>query len=307
MYHFIINPDSQSGKGLILWKKIRRRLDELEVSYHFYITSRSHDATKIAEEITMIETENTRIITVLGGDGTLNEVINGISSFYNILLGFIPVGSSNDFARSLHLSTEPLEALEHILNPKHYKTIDYGVLSSDRASRNFIVSSGIGYDASVCSAADTSPFKNIFNKISLGKFTYAMLGIRMLFRYKPVDAYILLDHGKKISVKNMLFASIHNQKYEGGGFMFCPNADNTDNLLDICVVENISRLKILFLLPLAFLGKHVYFKEIKNYRCKTIELTAASPLPVHTDGESFKKREYIHASCAEEKICIITG
>lgn len=306
MYHFIINPNSRSSRGLFLWEKIKSRLEEKNIEYLSHITSHSKDASKIVSEITINNTK-TIIIVVLGGDGTLNEVINGVTSFKNVILGYIPIGSSNDFARSLRLSTKPLEALNTILNPKYFKSIDYGILTTDEGTKNFIVSSGIGYDASVCLEINHSPIKKLLNKIGLGKFTYAALGIKQIFDYKPSDTTIILNDQEKILVKNMLFCSIHNLKYEGGGFLFCPHADCTDNTLDICVVENVSILKILLLLPLAFFGKHLLFKGIKNYKCNKIVVFSNSALPVHTDGEPIKKQIEISATCSKEKIRIITG
>lgn len=307
MYHFIINPNSRSNRGIIQWKEIKNVLIREKIEFKSYVTSHSHNATEISREITAIETSKQNIIVVLGGDGTLNEVINGITSFKNIIIGYIPTGSSNDFARALKLKTKPLEALNCILHPKHYKKIDYGILKTNQGTRNFIVSAGLGYDASVCEDANTSSAKSFLNKLRLGKLTYTALGIRNLFSYEPEDAVIVLDKTQIINVKKMLFTSIHNNRFEGGGFLFCPNADNSDGLLDICVAENISSLKFLFSLPLAFFGKHLIIKGVENYRCKEIEIKSTTPRPIHTDGETLQRQLHISASCGDDQICIITG
>lgn len=308
MYHFIINPNSCSNRGILQWKEIKAKLTKENVEFESHITSHSHNATEIAREITTIETSKKNVLVILGGDGTLNEVINGITSFKNLIIGYIPTGSSNDFARALKLKNKPLEALECILNPKSYKKIDCGVLTkADGTTRNFIVSSGIGYDASVCEESMTSSTKSLLNKLKLGKLTYTALGIRMLFSYKAEDATIILDNSITIPVKNMLFTSIHNNPYEGGGLLFCPKADNSDGLLDICVAKNISKLKFLTALPLAYMGKHTLFKGIDTYRCKTVEVRTLSPKSVHTDGETVERQTKISASCGKEQIYVITG
>lgn len=307
MYHFIINPNSCSNRGLLQWKEIKAKLTKDNVSFLSHITSHSHNATEIAREITTIETSKKTIIVILGGDGTLNEVINGLSSFKNIVIGYIPTGSSNDFARALKLKTKPLEALECILHPKTFKKIDCGILKTAEGTRNFIVSSGIGYDASVCEESMTSSAKTFLNKFRLGKLTYTALGIKMLYSYTPEDATIILDKTNTIQIKKMLFTSIHNNKYEGGGLLFCPKADNSDGLLDICVAQNISKLKFLAALPLAFFGKHTIMKGIDNYRCKSIEVRVPSPRPVHTDGETVERQTVISASCGKEQLYVITG
>ncbi len=305
MYHFIINPNSCSSKSLKKWKEIKSKLTREKVNFESHITSKSRNACQIAREITAIETSKKNILVILGGDGTLNEVINGITSFENLILGYIPTGSSNDFARSLRLKTNIMDALECVLHPKKYAHLDYGVLSTKDDSKNFLVSSGIGYDAAVCEEANKSSAKNFLNVFGLGKLTYGVLGIKNVFSYQPKNATITIDNSSTFKVNNMLFTSIHNNRYEGGGFLFCPDADSSDGILDLCVTENISKLKFLVSLPFAVFGKHTIFKGVETYRCNSVEIQTDNPLPVHTDGETIDRQTKISVKCGNEKICII--
>ena len=77
-----------------------------------------------------------------------------------------------------------------------------------------------------------------------------------------------------------------NQKYEGGGFKFCPNASPEDGLLDVIVIEGISKLKMLFCLPSALWGKHTHIRGVHILQCRNVHITSAHSLPVHKDGES---------------------
>ena len=130
MYSFIINPNARSGKGLRAWKLIEHRLEEKSVPYQVFFTKYQGHATQIARTLT--QEKDCRSLIVLGGDGTLNEAVNGIADLARVTLGYIPIGSSNDFARSLKLEQDPLKALEKILTPSGYIPVNIGSLSWGR-------------------------------------------------------------------------------------------------------------------------------------------------------------------------------
>ena len=113
-YIFIVNPKSRTGQGELLWSQLEPELKKRRVSYEVRMTGRKKDAERIATEITADEEEHTMI--VLGGDGSLNEVINGIKNPSKVTLGYIPTGSSNDFARGMGIPKDAKKALELILN-----------------------------------------------------------------------------------------------------------------------------------------------------------------------------------------------
>ena len=110
MYHFIVNPAARSGLGKETWRELRPLLDQKELPYQVHFTRYQTHATKIAKEITSDGARH--ILIVLGGDGTVNEVLNGICHLSQTELGYIPLGSGNDLARGLGLPADPKEALE---------------------------------------------------------------------------------------------------------------------------------------------------------------------------------------------------
>ena len=95
-----------------------------------------------------------------------------------------------------------------------------------------------------------------------------------------------MDEQEPITFPKVYFIAAMNQRYEGGGFEFCPKADPEDDLLDIIVVSGLSKFKILCLLPTAYKGKHTKFKGIYTYQCKSAKIESVQVLPVHTDGEA---------------------
>ncbi len=303
MYFFIVNPKSRSGLGKKIWNQIEAILLQKNISYKVFFTRYPHHATKIAKNLSQNNKSQTWVI--LGGDGTVNEVLCGISHFSNITLGYIPTGSSNDLARDLQLPTDPAKALEIVLNPKEYIFKDVGMIQYGEQTRAFSVSAGMGFDAAVSCEALQSKTKNFFNKIKLGKLTYAGIALKRLALFQPYACTLILDQNQTIEFKKCYFTAFMIHKYEGGGFKFCPDANYNDSLLDICVVDRLHKLQILFLLPTAFFGLHTKVKNVHIYRCNSAVLKSTTPQFVHVDGETCKTQTEIAVNCGTEKIKVI--
>jgi YegS/Rv2252/BmrU family lipid kinase len=308
MYYFIINPHSKTGLAKEHWNILKQFLDEHHIQYEAYFTKGIGHATKIANEL-CTTIAGTKQIIIVGGDGTANEVINGLSNYHEVLLGYIPLGSSNDLARGLKLPKDPKQALELIIHPKFYRPIDHGqlTLNNMNKTRRFAVSSGIGFDAAVCKAALTSPLKSVLNTIKLGKLTYILLAIKEILTCPHVDAEIIVDSFEHIHVKNLVFIASHIHKYEGGGLLVAPDAKDDDQKLSVCLVSNIPRMKMLFLMPTIFFGKHTKIKGIRMINCKTLQVKTNQPVYVHTDGEIAGKHNDFTLTCYNEQIRMPVG
>lgn len=283
MYTFIVNPHSRSGKGLTTWHVVEAELKRLQIEYTVFFTQYQKHATTYIHNLTSDACTHT--VVVLGGDGTLNEVINGIQNFDHITLGYIPTGSSNDFSRSCGIPTDPLEALKRILNPDNVVHMDIGTISFGKQSRRFAVSSGIGFDAAICHEAVVSKWKRILNRFHLGKCTYAMIALHRLFLTSTCKFTVILDDKETLSYSDCWFATVMNHPCEGGGFYFCPDAQTDDGLLDILIVSNLKAPALLLILPFALFGKHTTMPGIHLLRCRKATIKTDLPLPVHTDGE----------------------
>lgn len=305
MYSFIVNPNAKSGLGQIVWDDLETLLKKSSVAYEVYFTKYQRHATDIVKKLTSDGSEH--IIVALGGDGTVNEVVNGIVDFDKTILGYIPIGSSNDFARGLSLPTKPLEALKNILKCPHMVSMDVGEIRYKNKVRRFAVSSGIGFDADICHEAVVSRVKKFLNKLKLGKLTYVMIALHRLFLTKPCDITITLDNEKTETFKNAFFAAMMNSKYEGGGVMFCPKAKNYDGQLDLMIVSDVSKLKVLLLIPFALFGWHIHFKGAYERTCKCVDIHAEHALPLHTDGEPIFLQHDLSARLLPEKLRVITS
>ena len=280
-------------------------MKEREVSYEARFTEYTGHAKKLAEQIANLSRPCT--LGVLGGDGTLNEVINGLAEtdFSHITLGYLPTGSGNDFARALNLSCDVEKCMDAILSPSQCTAVDIGLAHTQESSRYFLVSSGIGYDADICRKVMVSPLKKAMNKIHLGKLTYVLIALKLLILYKACPVSVRMDKKETASLSKFFFITGMNMPYEGGGVKFCPKADFQDNLLDICMIGNLSKLKILALFPTAFAGKHGRFQGVTLTSCKRIDISSKSPLPIHCDGESLGVADHLTLQSTGKQINVI--
>lgn len=304
MYNFIVNPNAGSGRGMKLWKAMARYMDNHNIEYEAFLTEGTGDARIIAGKLTDGVREPRYIITV-GGDGTMNEVLDGVSFHAPLSLGYIPAGTGNDLARSLHMPRSAIKCLKKQLMPRHFTMIDYGVLSygeRELSHRRFLVSAGIGYDASVCQDALTCRFSQRLSRMGLGRLSYIVLGIRQFFKCRSSRGYIILDGVKKVEFNNILFISCHIQPSEGGGFLFAPKADGSDGKMNICVVSHAARTKLIPVLLSALAGRRGRQKGIRSYECREVSIHTEAALPVHVDGECCGLQTDIQAGCIARKV-----
>ena len=298
MYQIIVNPTSSSGKGMEAWKEIKTILNRRNVTYEVHMLQNAGEATQVVRGLTAYGNEAN--ILVVGGDGTLNEVLNGIQDFDHTKVSCIQTGSGNDFARNMHLEKNVERAIMHLLGQPEEIALDYGEVTvrvdacRDSAVRKkrFLISSGVGYDANICEEVSRSRLKAVLNKIHLGKLVYVLIGVKQIFAKKTVRAKLYLDDAPVMKLPELFFVVGMNHMYEGGGIPFCPNADPTDDRLDVCLVKGMSRLKLLLAVVLVYFKKHLLFKDITNHRCKKMRLVTETPQWIHMDGETpYKVRE----------------
>ena len=305
MYYFIVNPFSSSGKGLKIWQKVESQLRRENVEYRVAFTNHHGHASELAMTISSRFAPCT--IVAVGGDGTANEVINGLTNYSMIQFGYIPSGSGNDLARGLGLSAHPEPALHAILHPMAIKPISIGSMTTSEESRRFIVSCGVGFDAAICHEAMSSPLKKILNRFGLGKLTYLGIALKQLFLLKPSPVTMILDDRRQFEFDGIFFAAAMNLRYEGGGFMFCPDADPTDGYLDICLVEKMPKLRILNCLPTAYSGQHVNYTGVHIFRCRKAMFRSLCPQALHTDGENAGTSKLITIELLPEQLPVIVA
>ena len=303
MYHIIVNPASRSGKGQKLWEEIvKPYLAKEKIDYIPHFSDKPGEVATLTAQLSKdTSSENPIHLIILGGDGTFNEAVQGIRDFSSVILGYIPTGSSNDLARDLLIPRNPALAVRQAFNSTNIHKMDVGCVTfNDGSSRRFTVSCGMGFDAAVCVEVNGSRFKAALNNIGLGKLAYLSIAIKQLLTAKSVTCELTLD-GKKITKKKLLFIAAMIHRYEGGGFLFGPNAIDHDGIFDICSVRNLlPKWMILLCLPSAFWGKHYLFPGIDPLTAEKIHIKTSAPLWIHTDGEVIREDDTLSISCMNQ-------
>lgn len=307
MYYFIINPHAKSGNGYKVWKKIEKMLAIESIEYRAYMTEHPGHAAEYSEQLTR-GCKEPRIIVIIGGDGTVNEVLDGLCFCGTVTLGYIPAGSGNDLARSLKLPKSPKKCLKKILRPKYHKLIDYGVITYGDdivRHRRFIVSAGIGLDAAVCHNLLYSKLRSVFNHMNAAKLGYMGIGLKQLILAKPTKGYILLDGTKKVEFNYIYFIAAQIHSSEGGGFRIAPKADYSDGKIEVCIASHPSKLHMATVLFRALISRSAKNKGIRTYQCKEVLIHTDKPMAVHADGESCLYQNDLDIQCIEKKVRMI--
>lgn len=254
-YVFIINPASGKTDYDKIKENIIKTLENEE--YEIYETKAPKEATEIASRF---KNEENTVVYSVGGDGTLNEVVNGIAEG-KCKLGIIPTGSGNDFYRTLkEAQTENVR-------------LDLGKVNG----RYFINIASVGMDAETCNNAN-----KIKSKIKLHSSYYLAL-IHTFLTFKSKSLKLKID--KNVYAGDYIIAAICNGKYYGGGFKIAPVASFDDNQFDIYLVSKAGKLKLIKILLALLKSEHEKYNEVRKYTGKNITITSENNLIVNIDGE----------------------
>jgi YegS/Rv2252/BmrU family lipid kinase len=281
-YFVIVNPVAGRGLGERSIPAIEARLHAAGVEYSLVRTERPWHAAELAEQAAR---EGYDVIVSASGDGTFNEVLNGLmrarkAGFNHAALGVISVGTGNDFAGGVGIPAGLEESLEILLAGKRRK-IDIGLVSGGDypEGRYFGNGIGIGFDAAVGFAA-------LQMRWLRGLPAYLVAAIQtVFFYYKPPRLRIEMD-GQTIE-QYSLMVSIMNGQRMGGGFRMAPKSKPDDGHLDLCIAETAGKLRIFQLIPKFIQGNQEGQPEIKMRRARRIDVTALEgDFPAHADGET---------------------
>lgn len=316
MIYFIVNTTSRSGKGKNVWAEVKNQLKKYDLQYKAFRTKYKGHATLLANKVSKLDDTDINLI-VIGGDGTVNEVINGITDFDKVKFAIIPAGSGNDFARGLKLgkniSQIIKDVLDNIINnmehgKKTYTAIDLGEVSWDGCDRprKFAISSGIGLDAIVCKKALNSKLKDFLNKLHLGKLTYIILTVQTLFSMDTFDGKVVTD-GVEKQYNKIIFSAVMNFRAEGGGVPMAPGASATDGKFSVCCVSGIPQWLTFFCLPLLVLAQQKYIKRFELFDCEKYSFDLDKPVVLHTDGEYVGDVKRVEFSCLPAKLRMINN
>ena len=275
---FIVNPAAGKGKTLKIVPDIKELMESNSLSYKIEITKAPRHATEIEGEYVK-QYRNLRVYAV-GGDGTLNEVLQGVAGS-DAALGNVPSGTGNDFLKSFCSEKDTMLILCNIINAEPVPV--------DLCKMNdmyFLNIASAGFDADV--VANTQYLKRL--PLIKGKIAYIGGILMSLIRLKNYEATFYID-GEEIYMPSVLLSAFANGKYYGGGMMPVPTAVPDDGFLDICLIDGRTRLKILRFFPRFIKGEHTKMKGVAVKRCRSVRMTCPSPVHVNADGELFRLKE----------------
>ncbi|MDD6327312.1 MAG: diacylglycerol kinase family lipid kinase [Eubacteriales bacterium] len=298
MIYFIVNTTAKTGKSFWVWKQVREYLADWNVPYKAFRTKYAGHARLLARQISGLKDEDIRL-AVLGGDGTINEVINGIVDFEHVKLGIIPAGSGNDFAKGANISFDLEANLLAIVYGKQTTVCDLGLVSYEGCSkpRYFAISSGVGFDAIVCKKTNESKLKQVLNKFGLGKLAYLMITVSTLISMRTTCGKIIFDKRHTVGYNRLIFSASMNMRAEGGGVPMAPEARMDNGKLVLCTAYGIPTWQTFFELPFLVLGQHKKRRcfSLKSY--ETMDIVLSEPMTLHADGEYLSDTRKIHIEC----------
>ncbi|MDQ3623498.1 MAG: diacylglycerol kinase family lipid kinase [Verrucomicrobiota bacterium] len=259
----ILNPAARSERAGEVWERIRQlvNLDGAKLE----VTAAPGDARALAEWALQ---KGYRIVVAAGGDGTINEVVNGMAGS-DAALGILPVGTMNVFAAELGLPSQ-LEKAWQVIRDRHVRRIDLV-----RANRHYFVQlGGVGLDAQVVQATSWNLKKNF------GPLSYLISAAQIAAR-KPPRLMIASDE----STGEGSFVLIGNGRYYGGPIAFFKEARIDDGLLDVLVFKNLGYLDIARYLGGIFTGTHTDLTDVEYFQTRKVHVSSADEVPVEVDGE----------------------
>lgn len=305
-YHLLINPAAGSGNGAQKAKKIIQLLDEQDYTYTPYYTEKPGDEKKLITRLADLlspwsegceaqhQEDSFHLLVVIGGDGTLHEVVN---QFYvlglQLPVSYIPAGSGNDFARGIGLSRDPEKALEQItsaLQPQSINIFHYE--EKIREEEGLVLNNvGIGLDALIVATTNASTSKKVLNKYHLGSASYALYLVKAILTQKTFPILVELN-GQSLSFQRTFLCTTTNIPYFGGGIAIAPMADPKKDNIDLVVVEKPNLFAILRFLIQLLRKKHTQNKHFKHFTSSRLRIVSVVPQHGQADGENMGERAF---------------
>ncbi|MGX7263179.1 diacylglycerol/lipid kinase family protein [Enterococcus crotali] len=300
-FYLIINENAGSGTGRKAAEKIIKQLQTATIDYTTFYTDYAGHETEIVQNLAQdilipwssdLEIESFPLLVVLGGDGTLHSVLNALLPFDSqIPIGYIPCGSGNDFARGSGIARQPEKAFFQLLKaeaPQEIQVITY--TESIQEETGLAVNNvGIGLDAAIVNAANTSASKNALNKFNMGSLSYIFSILKVLFTQKGFPILVEVN-GKKIEFSRAFLCTVTKHPYFGGGVPIAPVADPRKPVLDFVLVERVNMFKIFWLILLLIQKRQMNSKYFHHIQSSKLRIVSTVPQYIHADGEILGKR-----------------
>jgi YegS/Rv2252/BmrU family lipid kinase len=301
----IVNPNAGNRKGEHDWKGITRLLAKAGIDYMSYFTEHRGHAMDLTRKYIHA---GFRKFIVIGGDGTFNEVVNGIftqkvADPSRMVLAIIPVGTGNDWCRMFGIPDDYAKAIDVIVQDRRFVQ-DTGVLQYTGVNgmpekRYFVNIAGMGFDAMV--AEKTNRDKDLGKGNPLSYFVNIFTS---LFSYKPTRTKITLN--ERVIDQEVFSMTAAIGRYNGGGMKQAPNADPDDGLFDLTIIRKIGKFKVIRNVLKLLDGSYVRLPEVSSFKTSSVRIDSNPPIHAEVDGESLGHSPFIF-SILPKSLQVIIG
>ncbi len=276
----IVNPIAGAGRTAKKWPQIMSLLKSIGLRFEHDLTEAPGHAIELAKSAAK---KGYKLVVSVGGDGTINEIVNGLydaGSIGDVMLGIISTGTGSDYIRTLGIPRHHKEACQCLVNPRKL-LVDLGVAeyvsNGQIVKRLFVNFAGLGFDAEVVKAT-TQRFK------ALGTMPSYLMGLLTTFLfYKNREVSLKLDG--ETDDRKVCTILMSNGKYGGGSMLVAPNADPTDGFLDVLIINDLSKPDLLWSLPRVYKGTHLTHPKVTVKRAREIDIQTRQQMSLQADGE----------------------
>lgn len=276
----IINPAAGANKTYKKWPLLHRLLVHIGLSFDHQYTEGTGHAIEIARDAAL---DGYHYLVAIGGDGTVNEVANGILHSGNasdVSFGVVSTGTGSDFARSMGMPADYVRACSSLTSTKRL-VIDAGIVeyykSGQKVQRYFVNAAGVGFDAAAVESTEKIP------KYFGGTIPYLAGLLRTLIGYR--NKFVVMNIDDRHESTKILSVIVTNGNYLGGGMHVAPDAVMDDSLLDVVVIGDVGKLDLLKSLPMIYKGTHGNHPKVSIEKAAEVFIDTSERVLVHADGE----------------------
>ena len=273
---FLVNPAAENGAAGRRWPELAHEAASLGLQGETRFSERPGHLTELAREAA----PDADLLVAVGGDGTVNEVVNGIAGL-DVELALIPRGTGGDFVRTFGIPRKLDRAVEVALRGRT-RAIDLG----RGRYRSWAGEDEDSYFANIASAGMSGAIAKRTNETSKalgGKVSYAWATVAVFSRWRSGEVRVRVDGTEQAG--RMHDVIVANGRYLGGGMKMVPEAEPDDGLLDVLLIGDLTKRDLLLTMPKTYRGKHLPHPKATLLRGTTVEIDAPEPLPVELDGE----------------------
>ena len=267
---FLVNPASANGSTGKRWPRLVARAAELGLVGETILSQYPGHLAEAARDAPA-----GTLLVVVGGDGTLNEVVNGVAGT-DAEIAVLPAGTGQDFARTHGIPARFDDAVRLVLEGEP-RTIDLGRVTCSGGERWFANVGSVGMSGAVATRA------NGMSKALGGRTTFFYALVREFLGWRNTEVTVTLDDQERRGPMHDVIVA--NGRWHGGGMKLAPDASWDDGLFDVVLIGDVNKLDFITTAPKLYSGRHVHHPKIDVFRSRTVTVDAAMPLPIEVEGE----------------------